>query len=137
MFQSIRHILIVDEDAAFAAFLKLYLRRQGFLPDVACDEKQAIREIERASRSGIPFDLVVTGMPQTSCAGFLLSIRERHPEVSAIVLLSSGEGDGAGDVLRAGMDDFGTKELAANEVMGLIRRVDGMRRERFGEPGRM
>lgn len=137
MFQSIRHILIVDEDAAFAAFLKLYLRRQGFLPDVACDEKQALREIERASRTGMPFDLVVTGVPQTLRAGLLLSIRERHPEVSAIALLSSDEGDGAGDVLRPEMDDFGTKSLAATEVMALIRRVDGMRRERFEEPGRM
>jgi CheY-like chemotaxis protein len=88
-------VLVAEDEPTTAFLLEQLLRRQGHEVMVAPDGSQALRLDEGASA-----DLIVTdiNMPEMTGVELLRRIRQRRPEVPAIIVSSSFEQ--AADMLR-------------------------------------
>ncbi|MFH2219688.1 MAG: response regulator, partial [Pseudomonadota bacterium] len=113
MADTIRRILLVDDEIEFANTLKRHLKREGFKTDIAHDGITACQIIEK-DFGGTPIktiDLVITDVIMPNMGGFelLLWIHENYSEISVILLTGFGDNDTAFETMRPGMDAFGKK----------------------------
>ena len=128
MIESIKNILVVDDEANFTSSLKRHLRREGFLAETASDGKTACKLIEghRGETGKDPFDLVVTDVLMPHMDGFELLgwIKENRPNISVIVVTGYGDVDFAMEKIRPGMDAFCKKPITPREMMILLNIID-------------
>lgn len=130
MDREIKRVLVVDDEPEFARTLRRHLRRKGFLMDCAFDGKEACGKIQDQFQKQTPFDLVVTDMVMPKMGGIPLLkwIQESHPEIPVILITAYGGGGVAPQVIRPEMDQYGRKPLTPNEMLDLIEKAKGMRR---------
>ena len=128
--ETIKQILIVDDEAEFVNTVRRHLRRKGFSTDSASDGKDACHKIQDAVSSGLPFDLVITDdiMPNVGGIELLEWIKETHPGTSVIVVSGFGHTDMVMEAIRPEMDEYGQKPLTPQEMMQLIGNIDLKRR---------
>jgi CheY-like chemotaxis protein len=122
MHNSIKRILVVDDEVEFVKSLRRHLRREGYSLEVAYDGLEACRKIEHFSVESKPFDLVITDvvMPNMNGIELLQWIQRQHPEISAILLSGFGENDIAAKTLRPKLDAHGKKPITPKEMTALI-----------------
>jgi len=118
-------VLVVDDDPIVAESLAAFIEDSGYISATAGDGREAIEMIasangELAKRRGEKrFGLVVTDMNMPRCDGLdlLKQIREKHPEVSSIVITGYGKIEAAVDAIKAGACDYLTKPIVDEELL--------------------
>ena len=134
--ETIKQILIVDDEAEFVNTVRRHLRRKGFSVDSASDGKEACHKIQDAVRRQSPFDLVITDdvMPNVGGVELLEWIKEAHPRTSVIVVSGFGHTNMVMEAMRPEMDGYGQKPLTPQEMMQLINNIDLKRRHYSAAP---
>lgn len=117
--QSIVHVLLVDDDENFRAWLSLLMRRLGFQVTTAADGLLGLEQL----RSG-HFDLLISDLEMPRMNGLEL-IRELRatPELShqySVMLTSHEDLDSKVAALTTGYDDFLTKSCTEVEVVAKV-----------------
>ncbi len=127
---AIQRILLVEDENELAKTLKRHLKREGFSVILAADGAVALNMIEDSNLNGTPFDLIISDvvMPNMDGIELLRWIKEKHPEVSVVLLSGFGDLGAVVEAIRPNMDDYFQKPLTPNDMMNLIARVDHKRR---------
>lgn len=122
----IKRILIVDDEPEFVKTIRRHLRREGFVPESACDGKDARQKISDAARNGVPYDLVITDviMPDVGGMELLKWIKENYPEISVVVTSGFGVTETMLETMRPELDDWCQKPLTPKRMMRLISGAD-------------
>ena len=122
-------ILIVEDEARIASFLRKGLRASGFVTEVAADGGQALRLLR--SRG---FDLLVLDLGLPDMDGFdLLDELRRVDQRMPVVILTAR--DGVRDTvagLEGGADDYLTKPFSFEKLLARVRLR--LRGERGADP---
>jgi DNA-binding response OmpR family regulator len=123
------HILIVDDDRAFARLTSEYLEREGFEVECVRNGKHGLERTLSGKFDIVVLDLVMPGMNGTQV---LQEIREVSL-VGVIVLAGSGEEIDRILSLEYGADDYLAKPCNPRELVARIRTL--LRRLRPAIPG--
>ena len=122
-----RRILIVEDDAALAAFLRAELEHQHFLVDIVHDGEQALAAIESKSR----YNLVILSLNLPKIDGMTLigRVRPSQPRLPMLVLTAHNKIEDKVAAFKSGADDYVTKPFSLLELVArvhaLIRRNSG------------
>jgi len=110
-------ILVVEDDARIADFLRRGLTEAGFTVDVAGDGESGLAAVEEGVHDVLIVDLMLPGMD-----GLELIERARERGVAAPVLILSARRtvDERVEGLRRGGDDYLTKPFAFAEVLARV-----------------
>jgi DNA-binding response OmpR family regulator len=112
------NVLVVQDEASVASFIKRGLEAEGFAVRTACDGADGLE----MSRS-LDFDLIVLDLvlPTVSGDEFLSRLRATGSSVPVIVLTTQDAISDRVDTLNAGADDFVTKPYSFEELLARIR----------------
>ena len=112
-------ILIVDDDRALAELLAEYLRREGFVVDVAHDGEAGLAQLHNPSTRP---DLLILDvmMPGRDGLDTLRELRLKH-RLPVIMLSAKGEPVDRVIGLELGADDYLTKPFSFLELLSRIR----------------
>jgi DNA-binding response OmpR family regulator len=119
-------ILIAEDDAPLASFVKRGLEAEHYAVDTTADGEQA-----RAMASEFDFDLVVLdlNLPRLDGISILRSVRTRKPSMPILVLTGRTRVEERVQCLDLGADDFLGKPFSFSELSARIRAL--LRRSRL------
>ena len=119
------HILLVEDEAKVARFIKEGLKAEGFEVEIAVDGKVG----EKRAQSG-DFDLILLDVLLPKKSGFevLHTLREEGVRTPIMMLTARSATEDIVQGLDHGADDYLTKPFAFNELLARIRSL--IRRER-------
>jgi response regulator RpfG family c-di-GMP phosphodiesterase len=111
-------ILIVDDEEMITSVLSTMLGTWGFETQTANTPSEALNLLRQTK-----FDLVLLDirMPQMSGLELLRIIRDKHPNISVIMITAVGTADAAVKALKLGAEDFITKPFDQNEIFNSIK----------------
>ncbi|MBM3148293.1 MAG: response regulator transcription factor [Actinobacteria bacterium] len=113
------HILIVDDEAHIVDLVRLYLEREGFRVDSACDGAQGLRLIEEVRPALVVLDLM---LPEVD--GLEVCRRVRAASDVPIVMLTARDEDVDKIVgLELGADDYLTKPFNPRELVARVKAI--------------
>src|SRR5579885_1091894 len=118
------HILIVDDDAATREAVGMLLRAEGYAVSEAADGREAVLHL----RADGPHRVVLLDLMMPVMDGWqFLEARKRDPELarSPVVLFSAVGNIHLAAVRALGADDAIQKPVAAEDLLGAIRRYCG------------
>ncbi len=121
-------VLIVEDELDTGALLREALQLRGYAAELVTSAEECLAHL--ASHH---VDIVLTdiGMPGTSGLELLKLLRERHPDVLAIVLTGLGDLDTAIGAIRGGAYDFLMKPVKIDAVvLALARALDHLALQR-------
>jgi DNA-binding response OmpR family regulator len=118
------HILLVEDEAKVARFIKKGLAAEGYEVDIAADGKVG----EQKARSG-DFDLILLDVLLPKKDGFevLRSLRSDGVRTPILMLTARSAAEDIVQGLDHGAEDYLTKPFAFNELLARIRSI--LRRE--------
>ncbi len=130
IFDSIKRILVVDDEPEFVKTIKRHLRREGFSLDSACDGEEAKEKIDDSVLKCVPFDLIVADLVMPAMGGIELLewVKKTHPEMSVLLVSGFGDNSTVMEKIRKGMDDFAEKPLTPKDMIGFIGEINNKRR---------
>ena len=111
-------ILMAEDDAALASFVRKGLEAEHYAVDVSGDGEQA-----RAMAAELDYDLVVLdlSLPRLDGVSVLRSVRTRKPSVPILVLTGRSRVEDRVQCLDLGADDYLTKPFSFSELSARIR----------------
>lgn len=111
-------ILIVEDDAALASFVKKGLEAEHYAVDASGDGEQA-----RSMATELEYDLVVLdlSLPRLDGVSVLRSVRARKPSVPILVLTARTRVEDRVQCLDLGADDYLSKPFSFTELSARIR----------------
>lgn len=124
-------ILLVEDDAAIAGFLKRGLAAEGFVVDLATDGEAAVELGRQHDYPLVILDLMLPGID-----GIEVCRRFRgHRKQSLILMLTARDGlQDRIEGLRSGADDYLAKPFAFDELLARVQAL--LRRAPYKEPDR-
>jgi two-component system OmpR family response regulator len=122
MAQSMRRVLVIEDDAETAEQLVDCLRTSGYDVDLAIDGEQGLRLGLTAEHTVMTVDRM---LPHIDGLTIIRRLRESGVLVPALILSALGEVDDRVRGLRAGGDDYLVKPFASREMLA---RVDALSR---------
>jgi DNA-binding response OmpR family regulator len=122
-------ILLVDDEAAITDNLAPFLRRAGYVVEVAGDGEEALQKV-----AGFAPDLIILDvlMPRMNGRAVLRHLRQNDDWTSVILLTQVGESVERAMALEEGADDYLNKPFDPQELVARIRAV--LRRVHLGQP---
>lgn len=134
-YDTIRRVLIVDDEVEFVKTLKRHLKRQNFTLKTALDGSEALELMSRTAQEEGAFDLVVSDvvMPRMDGIQLLEKIKCEYPATSVLLLTGFGENAIADGAIRKEMDDFHQKPITPDEMLAAISHIDQIRRKSLKE----
>ncbi len=113
-------ILVVDDDKAVRAALRVNLRKGGYDVTVAESAQKALQALDER-----PQDLVLSdvSMPGMSGMELLPEIRERWPDVRVVIMTGRGSVQDAVAAMKSGADDYIIKPVSKDELLVIVRRA--------------
>jgi two-component system alkaline phosphatase synthesis response regulator PhoP len=129
-------ILLVEDEAAIAAFVQTALEREGFAVEVVEDGQQALDRVNQALPNLIILDLMLPGVDGLEVCRAV----RRMPTYVPIIMLTARDEDMDKVVgLELGADDYITKPFNTRELIARVRAVLRLAYSRatMEEPDRM
>jgi DNA-binding response OmpR family regulator len=111
-------VLIVEDDAALASFVRKGLEAEHYVVDVAADGEQA-----KAMATEYDYDLLMLDLllPRMDGIAILRHLRPRKPSLPILVLTSKSRVEDRVQCLDLGADDFLAKPFSFSELSARIR----------------
>jgi DNA-binding response OmpR family regulator len=111
-------VLIVEDDAALASFVRKGLDAEHYVVDVAADGEQA-----KAMATEYDYDLLMLDLllPRMDGIAILRHLRPRKPSLPILVLTSKSRVEDRVQCLDLGADDFLAKPFSFSELSARIR----------------
>ena len=111
-------ILVVEDEAKTARFLRTGLREAGFVVDVAVDGEEAIHMAEE-----LAFDLIVMDvmLPKSDGWEVLTTLRRRGIDTPILLLTARDAVEDRVKGFELGADDYVLKPFAFSELLARIR----------------
>ena len=125
-------ILIAEDDAALAGFVRQGLQAEHYTVDVAEDGEQA-----RTMGSEVDYDLVILdlGLPRMDGVNVLRHLRLKRPSLPVLVLTLRSRVEDRVQCLDTGADDYLPKPFSFSElsarIRALLRRSTGHAKSEF------
>jgi DNA-binding response OmpR family regulator len=110
-------ILIIEDEAKVASFLKKGLQHAGYESDVAADGEEGYEKIVRNSYDLILLDLM---LPKMSGFELIPSIRKHKPSIPIIAVTAKSSVQDRIQGLNIGCDDYLTKPFSFAELLARI-----------------
>ncbi|WP_029000269.1 sigma-54-dependent transcriptional regulator [Azohydromonas australica] len=120
-----RAILIIEDEAALARNLAVYLERLGYEPRVAGSALQGLAEIESFRPEVVLMDHHLPGMSGLQA---LEKIRVADPDIRVVLMTGHGSTELAVEAMKAGAADFMAKPLVLGELKLLLERLTRQQR---------
>jgi len=129
-------ILLVEDEAAIAAFVQTALEREGFTVEVVEDGRQALARVSQSPPDLIVLDLMLPGVNGLEVCR---AVRQMPTYVPIIMLTARDEDVDKVVGLELGADDYITKPFNTRELIARVRAVLRLARSRatMGEPNRL
>ena len=117
-----RSILIVDDEIEQLRTLQLGLRRKGYNVSTANNGMEAIKILEN---KGSNFDMVVTdyAMPGMDGMQFLKSIRNKHKDLTVVMMTAYGNDELFMDAMQNQCNGFIEKPFSMDEFYNEIEKA--------------
>jgi DNA-binding response OmpR family regulator len=130
-------ILLVEDEAAIAAFVQTALEREGFAVEVVEDGQQALARLNQALPDLIILDLMLPG--GVDGLEVCRAVRRMPTYVPIIMLTALAEDVDKVVGLEMGADDYITKPFNTRELIARVRAVLRLAQSRatMGEPDRL
>lgn len=115
-----RSLLLVDDDRRLLESMSGWLREQGYKVETAQGFQRAAAQLARKS-----YDLALIEVRLADGDGFdlLESCRQKHPQMSVLLMSSYATAESAVDAIRCGAFDFLSKPLIDDELLMVIERA--------------
>ncbi len=123
-----RTVLVVEDEAAIADVVEMYLERAGFRVRLVASAAEARRQLEDPSIELVLLDLT---LPDSDGVELFREIRSRRPVPVIMVTARDAEADRVLG-LELGADDYVTKPFSPRELVARVRAV--LRRGESSEP---
>jgi len=125
-------ILLVEDEAKVASFIRRALEEESYAIDVCADGTQGL-ELAREAKDG-RYDLIILDLmlPGLSGLEILKALRKQQIRAPVLILTARSQLDQKVKGLDAGADDYLTKPFAIEE---LVARVRALLRRGSGEAG--
>jgi two-component system OmpR family response regulator len=124
------HILVIEDDAATAAYLCKSLTESGHSVDHAEDGKEGLFMAMEGSYDTLVVDRM---LPRLDGLTIIQTLRAAADQTPVLILSALGDVDDRVEGLRAGGDDYLVKPFAYSELLarleGLVRRSSGVQTE--------
>ncbi len=110
-------ILVVDDDRAVRAALRVNLSKAGWDVELATDGVEAVDSLR--SR---PVDVVLSDvmMPNMTGLELLSVVRERWPETRVVMMTGHGSVPDAVNAMKSGADDYVIKPVSRDELLVIL-----------------
>jgi DNA-binding response OmpR family regulator len=119
-------VLIVEDEAKVAAFVKAGLEENGFVAEVCHDGHKAVQRAATEAFDALILDVMLPGRDGLS---ILRKLREAHNAVPVILLTARGDLNERVEGLNLGADDYLAKPFSMVE---LVARLSAVLRRRTG-----
>ncbi len=110
-------ILVIEDEAKVASFLKKGLQQSGYEIDVAADGEEGYERIRSSNYDLILLDLM---LPKISGFDLIPKIRESKPTIPIIAVTAKSSVDDRVQGLNLGCDDYLTKPFSFAELLARI-----------------
>jgi two-component system, sensor histidine kinase and response regulator len=131
-------VLVVDDNATNRLILEELLTRWRMEPTVVEDAGAALEALERCTRTGKPFPMVLLDGAMPGTDGFTLAARiKEHPEwakATIMMLSSAGQPGDAARCRELGLAAYLTKPIQPSELLDAIMNTLGRRALQEVEP---
>jgi heavy metal response regulator len=111
-------ILVADDEAKIAQFIRKGLKEEGYAVDVAPDGDEALKLALGEEYDAIVLDIMLPGMDGISV---LKRLRAKRPDLPVMLVSARGEVDDKVKGLDAGADDYLAKPFAFEELLARLR----------------
>ncbi len=135
-------ILLAEDGLDNQRLIAFHLRKAGAEVALAVNGRIALEMIDEATRSGSPYDLLLTDIQMPEIDGYMLArkLRERHYALPIVALTAHAMAEDRQKCLDAGCDDYTTKPIDKVGLIGICQKwLTAYRRRResgpFGEIG--
>jgi len=115
-----KRILIVDDDEDLRANLAELFASEGYETETAGN---ALEALEKLARSDVDLLLTDLRMPGKSGADLIEEVRDRHPDVRAILMTAFGDGYMEIESVRRGAIGYLKKPFEVEDVLGLVAKI--------------
>ncbi len=126
MSESVKHILVADDEAHIGRIIKLKMEQGPFRVTLAFDGQEAIDVVEGSDQ--LDAAVLDVMMPRMSGLDVLARIRanEKTKDIPCIILTAAGEEEYEREAKRGGATAFLTKPFSPKKLYALIAQITGV-----------